>query len=166
MTSGASHALDLCIGTLACPGQNILVPRPGFPLYQTLSSLYKVETKFYDLKPDSNWEVDLEHLEAQIDDKTAAIVYNNPSNPCGSVFSKEHIEAILQIAERYHVPIIADEIYEDVVFSNYEFYPIASLSTEVPVLSVGGTTKKFLIPGWRMGWVIIHDRKNRFGQEV
>ncbi|CAG2120499.1 unnamed protein product, partial [Medioppia subpectinata] len=63
-------------------------------------------------------------------------------------------------------PIIADEIYEDLVFPGNHFYPIASLTTEIPVLSCGGTTKKFLIPGWRMGWILIHDKHSRFGNQL
>ena len=59
--------------------------------------------------------MDLENLESHIDDKTAAIIINNPSNPCGSVYSKEHLEEILAVAEAYKVPIIADEIYEHFV---------------------------------------------------
>lgn len=120
------------------------MPRPGFPLYQTLAGTIGVEIRHYNLLPEKNWEIDLEHLESQIDSKTAAIIYNNPSNPCGSVFSKEHILNFLQVAERNYVPIIADEVYENLVFPGYNFYPIASLTSQVPVLSVGGTTKMFV----------------------
>ncbi|XP_054164367.1 tyrosine aminotransferase-like [Oppia nitens] len=166
LTSGCSHALDLCMTVLTNPGANILVPRPGFSLYETLSALIDVEIRHYELLPERNWEIDLNDLEDKIDCKTAAIVYNNPSNPCGSVFSKKHILDFLVIAEKYFVPIIADEIYEDLVFPGNHFHPIASLTTEIPVLSCGGTTKKFLIPGWRMGWILIHDRHSRFGYEI
>ena len=64
--------------------------------------------------------MDLEHLESQIDDQTAAIVLNNPSNPCGSVYSRSHLNAILQVAERNYVPIIADEIYDYFVCEIYK----------------------------------------------
>lgn len=67
------------------------------------------------LQPDRGWEIDLEHLESQIDEDTAAIVVNNPSNPCGSVFSEKHLEDIVEIASRNYLPIIADEIYEHLV---------------------------------------------------
>lgn len=90
----------------------------------------------------------------------------NPSNPCGSVFSKEHLCEILDIASRNHVPIIADEIYEHFVFSNNKFHALSSLSKDVPILTSGGLTKRFLVPGWRMGWLIIHDRHNIFEKEV
>jgi len=66
-------------------------------------------------QPELDWEIDLDDLEAQIDESTAAIVINNPSNPCGSVFSRDHILDILDVAARYYVPIIADEIYEHMV---------------------------------------------------
>lgn len=66
-------------------------------------------------QPELGWEIDLDDLESQIDESTAAIVINNPSNPCGSVFSKDHALDILDVAARYYVPIIADEIYEHMV---------------------------------------------------
>lgn len=71
------------------------------------------------LKPNSNWEVDLLDLESQVDSNTAAIVVNNPSNPCGSVYSREHLEEILEVAEDNYVPIIADEIYAHFVRNKY-----------------------------------------------
>ncbi|KAJ9598013.1 hypothetical protein L9F63_026883, partial [Diploptera punctata] len=106
--------------------------------------------------------VDLSHLEAQIDSKTAAIIIINPSNPCGSVYSRQHLLDILNIARKKFVPIIADEIYEHMVFPGEHFTSLASLSEEVPILSCSGLTKRFLVPGWRMGWIIIHDRNDIF----
>lgn len=67
------------------------------------------------LQPDRSWEIDLPHLESLIDENTAAMIVNSPSNPCGSVYSKEHLKDILQVAENFKVPIIADEIYEHFV---------------------------------------------------
>lgn len=90
----------------------------------------------------------------------------NPSNPCGSVYNKEHLNEILDIASRNCVPIIADEIYEHFVFANFEYTALSSLSEDVPILTCGGLTKRFLVPGWRMGWVIIHDRQGIFGKQV
>jgi tyrosine aminotransferase len=145
LSSGCSHALDLCMTVLAFPGSNILVPRPGFPLYRTLSAIIGIEIRYYNLLPNKNWEIDLNDLDSQLDSNTVAIIYNNPSNPCGSVFNKEHIIDFLAVAEKNFVPIIADEIYEDLVFPGHHFYPIASLTTEVPVLACGGTTKKSVI---------------------
>ncbi|KAJ8679485.1 hypothetical protein QAD02_015272 [Eretmocerus hayati] len=166
LCSGCSCALDLCITALAREGQNILIPRPGFSIYRTLAEGLGITVRSYNLRPELGWEIDLDDLEAQIDESTAAIVINNPSNPCGSVFSREHLLDVLDVASKYFVPIIADEIYEHMVFPGRVFHSLASLSLEVPVLSCSGLTKRFLVPGWRMGWIIIHDRGGVLDKEI
>ncbi|CAO1417172.1 unnamed protein product [Diamesa hyperborea] len=162
LCSGCSCSLDMCIAAIAGPGQNILIPKPGFSIYGTLSEGFGIECRSYNLIPEQNWEIDLHNLENQIDGNTAAIVITNPSNPCGSVFSKQHIKDILKIAERHFVPIIADEIYEHFVFPGNEYHSMSSLSENVPILSCGGLTKRFVVPGWRLGWIVVHDRHNAF----
>ncbi|PKU35302.1 tyrosine aminotransferase [Limosa lapponica baueri] len=165
LTSGCSQAIELALAVLANPGQNILVPRPGFSLYKTLALSMGIEVKLYNLLPEKGWEIDLEHLESLVDEKTACLIVNNPSNPCGSVFSKSHLQKILAVASRQCVPILADEIYGDMVFADCKYEPIATLSTNVPILSCGGLAKRWLVPGWRMGWILIHDRRDIFGNE-
>ena len=118
------------------------------------------------VKPERQWEADIDHMEQLIDKDTVAIVIVNPSNPCGSVYSKQHLLDILAIAEKHCLPIIADEIYNGLVFNGQHTYPIASLSKNVPVLSCGGLGKKYLVPGWRVGWILIHDRNRIFKKEV
>ena len=105
-------------------------------------------------------------MEQLIDADTVAIVVTNPSNPCGSVYSKQHLLDILAIAERHFLPIIGDEIYGGLVFKGQQFYSLASLSRNVPILSCGGTAKKYLVPGWRVGWILIYDKNETFKKEV
>lgn len=157
LCSGCSSSLDLCIAVLAGPGQNILIPRPGFSIYRTLALGHGVEVRSYELLPERNWEADLQQLEQLIDANTAALVLTNPSNPCGSVFSREHLTQLVRLAEKYFVPIIADEIYEHFVFPGVECVAVSAVARTVPVLSCGGLTKRFLVPGWRMGWIVVHD---------
>ncbi|XP_053126404.1 tyrosine aminotransferase [Hemicordylus capensis] len=166
LTSGCSQAIELALAVLANPGQNILVPRPGFSLYKTLAHSLGIEVKFYNLLPEKSWEVDLKQLESLVDDKTACLIVNNPSNPCGSVFSRSHLQKILAVASRQCVPILADEIYADMVFEDCKYESLAKLSTNVPILSCGGLAKRWLVPGWRMGWILIHDRREIFGKEI
>lgn len=166
IASGCSGALDLAIGALANEGQNILIPAPGFSLYKTLASAKGIDTRSYRCMGDKNWEVDLEHMDAQINENTAAIVVTNPSNPCGSNFSREHVVAIAAVAARRKIPIIADEIYADMVYSGAEFTSLASVTTEVPILACGGLAKRWLVPGWRLGWVLIRDRHGVLNKEV
>lgn len=162
LCSGCSCALDMCIAVLGDPGKNILIPRPGFSIYRTLAVGHGISVRSYDLLPERNWEADLQQMESLIDENTVALVVTNPSNPCGSVFVKDHLKEIINLAERYYLPIIADEIYEHFVFPGTDFVSVSSLSKTVPVLSCGGLTKRFLVPGWRIGWIVIHDRNHIF----
>jgi len=160
LTNGCSQAIDLCITVLANPGQNILIPRPGFSIYKTLCGTLGIEVKYYDLIEENNWEIDLNKLEGLIDHQTVSIIVNNPSNPCGSVYSKEHLNDIIKIAEKYKLPIIADEVYGDMVFPGNEFTYMSEVSDRVPILSCNALSKRFILPGWRFGWIAIHDPKN------
>ncbi|XP_077982246.1 tyrosine aminotransferase-like [Glandiceps talaboti] len=166
LTSGCSGAIELVISVLANPGQNCLIPCPGFSIYETIALSLGVDVRRYSLLPQKDWEADLENMEAIIDENTAFIIVNDPSNPCGSVYSKEHLKEILAVAERNKLPIMSDEIYADFVFPGEKYYNLASLTTEVPILACGGLTKRYLCPGWRTGWIIIHDRNNVFEKEV
>jgi tyrosine aminotransferase len=164
ITSGCSQALDLTISALADAGQNLLIPCPGFSLYQTVCENKGIEYRNYKLLPHRNWEADLEHMETLIDANTVAILVNNPSNPCGSVYSKQHLMDILALAEKHHLPVLADEIYGSMTFSGFQFYSLGELSTHTPVLVVGGIAKLYSVPGWRVGWIVIHDRHGCFKQ--
>jgi tyrosine aminotransferase len=90
LTSSCSGALELAINSLASPGDTILLPMPGFSIYQTIAESRGIKCKFYRCLPEKSWEIDLDHLESLINSSIKALVINNPSNPCGSVFSKEH----------------------------------------------------------------------------
>jgi tyrosine aminotransferase len=158
LTAGVSGALEMALGALANEGDNVLLPRPGFPLFKTMLDGFGVEARYYSILPDESWEVNVEDFARQADDRTVAIVVNNPSNPCGSVYSAAHIRSILAAASQLRLPIVADEVYSDMAFSGAEFTSIASQSADVPVLSVGGASKQFVVPGWRAGWLLIHDR--------
>ncbi|XP_034031568.1 tyrosine aminotransferase [Thalassophryne amazonica] len=166
LTSGCSQAIDLAISVLCNPGDNILVPCPGFSLYKTLAVSMGIEVKLYNLLPEKSWEADVLMLESLINERTSCLIVTNPSNPCGSVYSKEHLEKIVSVASKHHVPILADEIYSNMVFPGCTFHSVASVSRDVPVLSCGGLAKCWMVPGWRMGWILIHDRNDVFGPEI
>lgn len=162
IASGCSGALDLAIGALGDEGSNILVPAPGFSLYTTLASAKGIETRSYKCRADKDWEIDLEQMASLIDSNTRAIIVTNPSNPCGSNFSRAHVIAITEVASRLKVPIIADEIYADMVFGDDPHTAMASIGCDVPVLTCGGLAKRWLVPGWRVGWIMIADRNDVF----
>ena len=157
ITSGCSGALSIAIESLCNPHtSSLLIPRPGFSLYRTILGRNSITPQYYNLLPEQQWEVDLVHLEAQIDHTTAAILVNNPGNPTGASWSRRHVEAVLEVAHRHRLPIIADEVYGGMVFEHQEWWPFAALSREVPVVSVGGIAKAYCVPGWRVGWLLVY----------
>ncbi|XP_046842531.1 tyrosine aminotransferase-like isoform X5 [Xenia sp. Carnegie-2017] len=119
-----------------------------------------------DAEPENGWEVDLDDMASLIDERTKLIVVVNTSNPCGSVYKRKHLEIILNIAEKYRVPVLCDEVYAHVTFGKEPFHSMGSLTKNVPVLVVGGIAKRFLVPGWRIGWIVIHDRNDSFGFKI
>ena len=114
-----------------------MVPKPGFPLYQVITESLAGSVRHYPLLPEKDWTCDLEAMDKLIDSRTRAIVISNPSNPCGSNFSAEHLRDICAVARKHNVLIIADEIYCGLVFDG-DFSPLFVHSGDVPVISVGG----------------------------
>jgi tyrosine aminotransferase len=171
IASGCSHALDLALCALLNPGDTLLVPRPGFPLYTTLCESRGMRVVQYACDPLRDWEVDVPALCTQLGEATAggsraALLLNNPSNPCGSVWPDAHVRELLAAAERFRVPVVADEIYWKLPFPRLGRYPLpaAGATRTVPVLTVGGLAKEFMVPGWRVGWVVVHDRGGALGE--
>jgi tyrosine aminotransferase len=106
----------------------------------------------------------LKHLESLIDENTRAIMVNNPSNPCGSNFTREHLEDILALASRNFLPIIADEIYAGMNWTEHPFTPLYTIPSDVPIITIAGLAKRWLVPGWRVGWVVLHERGGVFNE--
>jgi tyrosine aminotransferase len=170
LTCGCSQAIEMAICSVMNEEDVILLPQPGFPLYRTVCVRHGFETGFYRLLEDDDWEIDLSFLRAQIKKfggRVKAILVNNPSNPCGSVLSKRNIEQVLEICDANNITILADEIYGEMVFEG-QFHSMASLAAgrDVPVLTLGGMAKIYLVPGWRLGWIVVHDTNHRKLTEV
>ena len=94
VTSGCTQAIDVALMMLARPGANILLPRPGFPIYELCSAFRNVEVRHFNLLPQQGWEVDLDAIETLADKNTVALVIVNPGNPCGNVYSYQHLKKV------------------------------------------------------------------------
>jgi tyrosine aminotransferase len=163
LTVGSYLSLYLTFMTLCERGDNILEPEPGFPMTSNAHNLgYK--TKYYRLREDKDWEVDLKDMESKISKKTKAILLNNPSNPCGSVWSKAHMKEILNIAMKYEIPLVADEAYHSLVFGDRDFHSFGHLTKKHPIICTGSMSKMYCIPGWRLGWGLIYDYEGRLAE--
>ncbi|CAN6237941.1 unnamed protein product [Urochloa humidicola] len=157
LTSGCCQAIDVMITVLAQPGSNILLPKPGFPLYESRTMFSNLEARHFNLIPEQGWEADLEAVEDLADENTVAMVIINPSNPCGSVYSHDHLAKIAETARKLGIIIIADEVYDHLAFGNMPFIPMGVFADIVPVITVGSISKRWLVPGWRLGWIATCD---------
>lgn len=97
LTVGCTQAIEVVVSVLARPGANILLPRPGYPQYEARAGCSNLEARHFDLLPEKGWEVDLDSVEALADENTVAMVIINPSNPCGNVFTAQHLKKVYLI---------------------------------------------------------------------
>lgn len=97
ITSGCTQAIDVALAMLARPAANILLPRPGFPIYDLCAGFRNLEVRYFDLLPEKGWEVDLNAIEALADQNTVALVVINPGNPCGNVYSYQHLKEVINL---------------------------------------------------------------------
>ena len=160
VTTGASEAIDICLTALVNEGENVLTPTPGYPLYTAIASkLQNMENPYY-LNEENGWQPDLEDIRSKINGKTRAIIIINPNNPTGSNCTKETLLKLIQIAKENNLVIFADEIYDKLLFEGEKHTSVASLDSEVPIITFGGLSKNYMVPGFRIGWGIASGNKS------
>ncbi len=160
ITTGASEAIDICLTALVNDGENILTPTPGYPLYTAIQSKLEMVANPYYLDEKNGWQPDIEDIKKKVNEKTKAIVLINPNNPTGSNYSVESLQQIIDIALEHNLVIFADEIYDKLLMDGVEHTSIASLNSEVPIITFGGLSKNYMVPGFRIGWGIVSGNKN------
>ena len=155
VTTGASEAIDICLTALVNEGENVLTPTPGYPLYTAIASkLQNMENPYY-LNEENGWQPDLDDIRSKINDKTRAIIIINPNNPTGSNCSIDTMKGLIKIAKDNNLIIFADEIYDKLLFEGEKHTSIASLDSEAPMITFGGLSKNYMVPGFRIGWGIV-----------
>lgn len=161
ITTGASEAIEIVLTSLLNRGDNFLMPTPGYPLYTAIQSKLELEPNPYYLDESNGWQPDLDDIRSKINDRTKAIIIINPNNPTGSLASKETLEGLIQIAEEHNLLILADEIYDKLIFDGKKHIPLASLNSEVPMITFCGLSKNYVAPGFRIGWGIASGNHER-----
>ena len=159
VTTGASEAIDICLTALVNDGENVLTPTPGYPLYTAIASKLQMMENPYYLDESNGWLPDIEDIKSKINDKTKAIVLINPNNPTGSLYTKENLQQIVDLALEHNLVIFADEIYDKLLFDGKKHISIASLNKDVSCITFGGLSKNYMVPGFRIGWGIVSGRK-------
>jgi alanine-synthesizing transaminase len=160
ITTGASEAIDICLTALVNEGENILTPTPGYPLYTAIQSKLQMFENPYYLSEENGWQPDIEDIKSKINEKTKAIVLINPNNPTGSNSDVETLQKIVDLALENDLVIFSDEIYDKLLMDGTKHTSIASLNSEVPIVTFGGLSKNYMVPGFRIGWGIVSGNKN------
>lgn len=156
VTAGVSECINMLMGTFLEPGDEVLVPGPGYPSYAQYINFYEGSVVPYRMIEEEDWKPDVDMIRKRITDKTKALVVINPNNPTGAEYEEKDLRDIGDIAAEYGIPIISDEIYDKIVFDG-EFYSMSKLSSDVPRIILNGFSKVNLMPGWRMGYCYFMD---------
>ena len=156
ITQGISEAISFLMGAIINPGDEVLLPGPSYSPYMTFAKFFDGKPVTYRTIEDRGWAPDLTDLENKLTERTRLIVVINPSNPTGSLYSRNDISRILEIAASRNIPVAADEIYDRIVYDG-TFTSVASLAKETPVFGLNGFSKKYLMTGWRLGYLYLQD---------
>ena len=158
---GVTEALQIIFAATLSQGDIVLAPGPHYPPYMAYPQGYGAETVEYKLKPNDGWKIDFDDIESKMDENVRLLVIINPNNPCGNVATEEEVDRLLSIAKKWpNCMVIADEIYDGLDFTG-QHVSVASRSNEVPVFCLNGVSKVYYAPGWRIGYMAIHDPAGR-----
>jgi tyrosine/nicotianamine family aminotransferase len=160
ITDGISEAILFLMGAIVDPGDEVLMPGPCYPPYLTYTKFFDGKAVTYRTIEDRSWAPDLADLENKINERTKLILVINPSNPCGSVYSKNELSKIVELAAARKIPIAVDEIYDRIIYDG-AFTSLASIAKDVPLIGLNGFSKAYLMTGWRLGYLYIQDVEGR-----
>ena len=150
--SGSSALLEVCMSVLD-PGDNVLIPSPGFVIYGPHAKLAGGTFTEYRLTPET-FQPDIDDIQSKITKNTEAIFVNNPSNPTGSVLEENTYKAILDVAEDKDLLIVSDEVYDSFIYEGKHLSYLSHLDRSIVV---GGFSKMMAVTGWRLGFLMSNE---------
>ena len=155
MGNGVSELINVVLQALVNPGDEILLPRPTYPLWSAATTLCGGVCRYYDCFAENEWQPDIDHLESLVTPRTRAIVVINPNNPTGSLYSTECLQAIARIAATHQLVLFSDEIYSDIVYEPHQFEAMAPHSQDTFTVTFRGLSKNYLLAGYRCAWMVV-----------
>ena len=155
ITVGALEALTLTLMTTVNPGDEVIIPDPCFPNYFGQIMMVGAKTVTVPVYEDNDFVIRAEDIEKAVTPKTKAILLNSPSNPLGSVMNRGEIIKIAEIAEKHDLLIYSDEVYDQIIFDNLEYFSMAQIpEVRNRVLILNSLSKSHAMTGWRIGYVV------------
>lgn len=158
--NGVSELITMTMQALLDDGDEVLIPAPDYPLWTAMTSLSGGKPVHYLSDEEDDWNPSLEDIESKITPATKAIVVINPNNPTGAVYSREVLQGIVDLARKHSLLILADEIYDRIIYDEAEHISIATLAHDLLVLTFNGLSKTYRVAGYRAGWVAITGPKD------
>ena len=152
--NGVSELIMLAMRALLNPGDEVLVPSPDYPLWTASVVIHGAKAIHYPCRPERGFVPSPEEVESLVTDRTRAIVVINPNNPSGAVYPREVLAALADIAERKHLVLCADEIFDEMLYDTAEFVPLATLAKQSLCLTFSGLSKVYRACGLRVGWLV------------
>jgi len=152
--NGVSELIDLSLRALLNRGDEVLVPSPDYPLWSAAVTLNGGIVRYYDCAAGRGFAPSSSEIEAMIGPKTKAIVVINPNNPSGAVYDRSTLSELALVAEKHGIVVLADEIYDRMVYDDAEFVPMATLVKNTSCLTYSGLSKIYRACGYRVGWCV------------
>jgi alanine-synthesizing transaminase len=152
--NGVSELIDLSLRALLNPGDEVLVPSPDYPLWSAAVALNGGTPRHYECRRKNAFVPDIEDMSRLINERTRAIVVINPNNPSGAVYDRQTLQGIAELAERHQLVVLADEIYDQMVYDDAEFIPMATVIENSVCLTYSGLSKIYRACGYRVGWCV------------
>jgi alanine-synthesizing transaminase len=135
-------------------GDEVLVPSPDYPLWSAAVSLNGGTPRYYHCSPQHLFQPDIAQIESLITGQTRALVVINPNNPSGAVYGRDTLQQLVALAEKHKLVLLADEIYDQMVYDDAEFVPMATLVNDTVCLTFSGLSKVYRACGYRVGWCV------------
>ena len=153
-TAGASEGAELVLTALVNPGDEVLLPAPGYPIYPAIINRLDAVIRYYHLNHRTNWQPSVDEIRALVNERTRALLLINPSNPTGAITPDETTNQLLQLAAEHNLLVISDEVYRDLCFEQ----PPTSASvlgrdSGAAVVVLESLSKTHMLSGWRVGWM-------------
>ena len=155
VSNGAKHSCYNTILATCQPGDEVLIPAPYWLSYPEMVRLAGAEPVFVQTSEENGWKMTAEEFENAMTPRTKMVIINSPGNPTGAVYTREELQALLEVAVEEEILILSDEIYEKLTYDGVEHVSIASLSKEAYdlTITINGFSKAYAMTGWRLGYL-------------
>jgi len=154
VSNGAKHSINNVFQAVCEAGDEVLIPGPYWLSYPAMVKMAEATPVFIATRKENNFKLTEKELSSKITKNTKCLVLNSPSNPTGSVYSREELEVVAKLAVKHNFFVMSDEIYEKLIYGNTKHVSIASLGKDIYdlTITVNGVSKSYSMTGWRIGY--------------